>query len=249
MNLLLLRAEECLPGAPARVVGARAREMVEAHGLVVGLRLTAGVLGGRLGHAEVRSITPEEVLLNLTLDRDAPSRRPIDLVVALPRPQTVKKVIQLSCQLGITELHLLRSERVVKSYLQSIQLSAGAIEHELQLGLEQAADTIPPLLRIHRAWSGFMREEWPRLVERSRLQLVADTRGTRSVAAVCSEVSLSDERVVLIIGPESGWVPAELEAFAAAGARVVTLGGRMLRVEHALTFLVAQCEAARVLTL
>ena len=44
----------------------------------------------------------------------------------------------------------------------------------------------------------------------------------------------------LVIGPEGGFVPRELEALAAAGARAVGLGPRLLRVETAVVALLAR---------
>jgi 16S rRNA (uracil1498-N3)-methyltransferase len=46
--------------------------------------------------------------------------------------------------------------------------------------------------------------------------------------------------VVVQIGPEGGWSPAELEAFDRAGALHCTLGPRLMRVETAAILAAAQ---------
>jgi RsmE family RNA methyltransferase len=44
----------------------------------------------------------------------------------------------------------------------------------------------------------------------------------------------------LILGPEGGFIPFELEKFRAAGCRIVSLGERILRVETAVVALLAK---------
>jgi 16S rRNA U1498 N3-methylase RsmE len=44
----------------------------------------------------------------------------------------------------------------------------------------------------------------------------------------------------VIVGPEGGWVPFELDALARAGARVVGLGERPLPVDTAVVALLAR---------
>ena len=44
----------------------------------------------------------------------------------------------------------------------------------------------------------------------------------------------------IIIGPEGGFIPFEIDAFRKAGCRVVTLGERVLRVETAVVALLAK---------
>ena len=59
-------------------------------------------------------------------------------------------------------------------------------------------------------------------------------------------MSLADESVSLLIGPEGGFAPEEVEAVVAGGGRLATLGTRILRCETApLAALAILQEAAR----
>ena len=49
-----------------------------------------------------------------------------------------------------------------------------------------------------------------------------------------------DEAVTLAIGPEGGWIPYEIDLLANAGLQPVQLGARILRVETAVTALLAR---------
>jgi RsmE family RNA methyltransferase len=49
-----------------------------------------------------------------------------------------------------------------------------------------------------------------------------------------------DEPVTLAIGPEGGWIPYEVDLLSKAGLQPVQLGARILRVETAVTALLAR---------
>ena len=49
-----------------------------------------------------------------------------------------------------------------------------------------------------------------------------------------------DGDTVLVIGPEGGFIPYEVEKLQTAGCQPVTLGPRILRVETALTSLLGR---------
>ena len=49
-----------------------------------------------------------------------------------------------------------------------------------------------------------------------------------------------DGETLLVIGPEGGFIPYEVEKLQLAGCRTVSLGPRILRVENALTSLLGR---------
>jgi 16S rRNA (uracil1498-N3)-methyltransferase len=54
-----------------------------------------------------------------------------------------------------------------------------------------------------------------------------------SAAARLTEVPLDGERFTLVVGPEGGIAPRELDALTAAGATLVRLGSEVLRTSTA----------------
>ena len=138
--------------------------------------------------------------------------------------------------MGVKSFVLFHSERVEKSYWQSHGLAPEALQRQLVLGLEQARDTILPGLTMERRFAPFARETLPALLAGSRALLAhpeAELACPRAVA----------EPLTLIIGPEGGFVPREIEQLCEQGAEPVHLGPRVLRVETAVVALLARLAA------
>lgn len=227
----------------AVLTGARARYGFETHELRAGATCRVAVLGGMRGEARVEQATPERIALALSLSLAPLTRRPIDLIVGVPRPQTVKKVIQAAVMVGVRSLHFVRSELGEKSYLQSRALSEDGIREEGLKALEQVWDSQMPDVGVHRTLSHFLKTRIPLLgVSERATGLVADPRGDE--ASLSYFGSLRAEQV-LAIGPERGWSEAEVELFRGCGFDVVGLGERVLRVEMALVVLLGQLQLVR----
>lgn len=241
-SLLLFPAEE-LSGGRFELRGHRAQYAFERHELAPGLELSVIVYGSRRGKGLIVSSGPELVEIDARLDAPPPPRSETRLIAAVPRPQTVKKILQLACLAGIRSVSFLASENGVKSYLQSKSLEADAILSEIVMGLEQANDPIPPEVAIHRYAPRFFRETLAQRPE-GALGLVADQRaGSRGLEHY--RLERADAPVYLAIGPEAGWSESELGSFVKLGFEAVSLGPRLLRVETAASFLTAQVELLR----
>src|SRR5690606_3556504 len=98
----------------------------------------------RVVQLEKNSVSLEIVHLNLL---PAP-RKNIELVVALPRPQILKKVLQSAAMLGVSKLNFVCAARTEPGYRQSKMLNPESIHHNLLLGLEQAMNTLMPEVKI-----------------------------------------------------------------------------------------------------
>ena len=163
MNSILILPEEIDSSSSASIGGDRARHLIQTHGLQTGLTVTAGVLGGMRGKATVQSISSEKVVLQLQLIEEPFSRAPLHVIVGVPRPQTVKKVLNVCSMMGVSFISFIRSEMGEKSYLLSHVLRPKEIEEELFKGLEQSGDTILPAVAIYDPFKPFIEDLLPSL--------------------------------------------------------------------------------------
>ena len=227
MNLLLLERADLLPDGTARLTGRRLRHALEVLRAVDGDVLRVGLIGGPVGTAEVLRVADEELVLRPSLD--APPPRPaIDLLLAIPRPKALRKVLPAAASLGVDRIALVNAARVEKSYFASRVLEPDALRELLVLGLEQARDTRMPEVLIRERFRPFVEEELDALWPQTR-RLVADP----SASAAPSRDS---RRLLLAIGPEGGWVPFEIDLLVSRGFERFTLGPRTLRVEVAVAY-------------
>lgn len=69
--------------------------------------------------------------------------------------------------------------------------------------------------------------------------IVADPSG-ENLSSLCLNQNFLKEPKVLIIGPEGGFIPYEVEKLQEVGCEVLSLGQRILKVETALVTLLAK---------
>jgi RsmE family RNA methyltransferase len=196
-----------------------------------------GLLGGPVGDAEVVSATADEVVLRPALGGAPPPPSPVSLVLALPRPKILRKVLQAAAAMGVKRLVLLGSWKVEKAYWGSPLLAPEALREELLLGLEQGRDTVVPEVMLRRFFKPFVEDELDALLPGARLLL--DLAATRPLHALAPPAAGG---VTLAIGPEGGWTPYEAGELAKRGFEPVSLGPRPLRVDQAVPFAVGQAE-------
>lgn len=226
MNLVLLEPDDFLgSGARARLVGRRFAHVVGVHRAGVGDRVRVGLLGGRIGQGTVVALGADSLELEVTLDAEPPPPLAVTLVLALPRPKVLRRVLGTIAAMGVKRLAIVNAARVERSYWESPLLAEGAVRDQLLLGLEQARDTVLPSVTLHPRFRPFVEDELPALVGASRALVAHPGAAAPSPAA-------PDGAVTLAIGPDGGWVPFEIELLEARGFVAVSLGPRPLRVEQ-----------------
>lgn len=233
MNLLLLEEADFIAADRVVLRDRRLVHMQEVHGVAVGDSLRVGRIGGLMGRAEVVRLEPREAELQVVLDQAPPAKLPLTLVLALPRPKMLRRVFQTIATMGVAKVILVNSYRVEKSFWQTPFLQAEAIRENLVLGLEQARDTVLPEIIIEKRFKPFVEDRLPAIAD-GTLGLV----GHPGNYPPCPRAL--QEPVTLAIGPEGGWIPYEVDLLAKAGLSPVQLGERILRVETAVTALLAR---------
>jgi len=233
VNLLLLEEADFIAADRAVLSDRRFTHMQEIHRVAVGDSLRVGRLGGLMGQARVERLEGHEAELSLSFDQAPPAKLPLTLVLALPRPKMLRRVFQTIATMGVAKLVLVNSYRVEKSFWQTPFLDPDNIRENLILGLEQARDTVLPEVIIEKRFKPFVEDRLPAIAA-GTLGLV----GHPGNHPPCPRGV--DEAVTLAIGPEGGWIPYEVDLLGKAGLNPVQLGERILRVETAVTALLAR---------
>ncbi|MGB8931255.1 MAG: 16S rRNA (uracil(1498)-N(3))-methyltransferase [Anaeromyxobacteraceae bacterium] len=237
MNLVLLEPSDLAADGTARLTGRRALHVATVLRATAGARIRVGCIDGPMGDAEVRFVSPDEVLLAPALDQPPPPPSPVSLLLALPRPKILRKVLQCAAAMGVKRIALVGSYRVEKSYFGSPLMEPQALREQLLLGLEQGRDTAMPALTIERFFKPFAEDRLD-VTFPSALRLLAHP----VEASPIEELKVSGARAVVAIGPEGGWTPYEVELLRARGFVTFSMGPRPLRVDQAVPFAVGQAE-------
>jgi RsmE family RNA methyltransferase len=233
VNLLLLEDADFVAADRAILRDRRLTHLHEVHRAETGDSLRVGRVGGLMGTARLLRLQADEAELQVDLHQPPPEKLPLTLLLALPRPKMLRRVLQTVAAMGVPRLVLLNSYRVEKSFWQTPFLEPAAIREQLILGLEQARDTVLPQVSIEKRFKPFVEDRLAQLAVGS-LGLVAHP-GDHPPCPRAVE-----QPVTLAIGPEGGWIPYEVDKLIEAGLAPVQLGERILRVETAVTALLAR---------
>lgn len=227
VNLLLFSAGE--RDSDNRVV-LRDRRFIhlrEILGSSIGDQLRVGEIDGARGRGTLESLHADHAVLRVQLDEAPPAPLPLTVVLALPRPKMLRRILRTVAEVGVKDLHLINSYRVEKSFWQSPLLAAEALREALLSGLEQAGDTVLPQLSLHRRFRPFAEDVLPQLTA-GRSALLAQPGAAAGFPAKPALPGL------IAVGPEGGFIPFEQTLLEGAGCAPARLGPRILRVETAL---------------
>ncbi len=242
MNLILLEPEDFCDGARdavaegaglVRLDGRRRQHLLEVHRAAVGDELCVGLLDDRIGTGVVTRLDRGSLHMEVRLLRDPPPALPVTLLLALPRPLVLKRVLLGVTAMGVKRIVVLNCRRVEKSFWSSAALQPESLREQLVLGLEQGRDTRLPELLLRPRFRPFVEDELPGM-----------SAGTQALVAHPEAVHPCPRQVAgpvtLAVGPEGGFIPYEIERLEAAGFSAVRLGERILRVESAIPALLGR---------
>mgnify|MGYP001560367008 CR=1 FL=1 len=234
MNLIIFSSQDLMDGKNClRLTGRRHRHVLEVLKGKVGDELSVGLINETMGTGRVIEIDDKSVTLEIGLTSDPPKPLPLTLILALPRPQVIKRVLQCASSLGIKKIIFLNFFRVEKSLWQSSSLREEAIYDQLVLGLEQAKDTVLPEVILRKKFKVFVEEELSEIIKNT-LALVAHPGASEDCPQKIKKP------VTLLIGPEGGLIDYELQKLKDLGFNAVDLGPRILKVESVLPFIVGK---------
>ena len=200
--------------------------------LKAGDSLKVGSLNGKLGTAVIEAVSDTQLKLgSLNLDTMPQSKLDLTVVLALPRPKVLRRLIMDMTAIGVSEIILVNSYRTDKSYWQSPMLSR--IDEFVTEGLQQGVDTIPPNIQLKKRFKPFVEDELS-LWATDRSLVVAHPYSPLSFNAYIEQAGLPQ---VLCIGAEGGWIDYEVGLLQDNGCQPVNIGSRILRTEAAVNAL------------
>ena len=159
MNLLILTKNDSLGDDRYRIDDRRANHILKILKLKTGDSLQAGILNGPIGVAHIESFNKQEIIIQC--DKMTTVEQPpvtVDLICALPRPQTLKKVLLTSAMMAVRRVYLIRANRVEKSYYQSPLLDEKNYLPYLVEGLSQGKHTRLQKVTIHDRFRPFFED-------------------------------------------------------------------------------------------
>jgi len=233
MNIVLLHQNDWIADGIVMVRDHRAAHIREVLRAQVGDTLRVGLLGGLCGQGLIEAVEASGVRLGVQLSEPPPPRHRFDIVLALPRPKMLRRILRQCAEFGVANLHLIQSARVEKSYWQSPLLQPARVEDALLAGLERSRDTIAPRVHLHRRFRPFIEDKLPGLCA-GRPCWLADMGAPMSLAEAPPGPAL------VMVGPEGGFVPFEVQLAESVQAQRVGLGERILSVDTALITVLAQ---------
>ena len=233
MNIVVLDRSDWRDEEHVRLVDRRADHIRAVLRAAVGDSVRVGELNGLLGHGRICAIDADSVVLRVELSQPPPPRHRFDVVLSLPRPKVLRRLFRTVAEYGVANLHLIHSARVEKSYWQSPLLAPDKVHDALLAGMERASDTVVPKVHQYRRFRPFVEDQ------------LKDICAGRPcwIAQMGASLALRETPpgdAVVMVGPEGGFVPFELELAQAVLAQPVHLGSRTLSVDTALTSALAQ---------
>lgn len=215
----------------ATIVGAQAAHMARVLRAQPGMEADV-VAGGFVFHAQVTSVSEDEVGFNLLAEVPADPALPVTLLMTVFKFDRMEWALEKATELGVAAIAPVIARRTEKHLAQAAQKRAERWRRIVHEAAQQARrsdvpvvhDPVPLAERVKAASSA------------TRIVLAEQERTTTLRAAIEEAIAHAGTEAPVLeiaIGPEGGWAPEEEALFDASGWRAVSLGPRILRAETA----------------
>ncbi|CAB1207389.1 16S rRNA (uracil(1498)-N(3))-methyltransferase [Acinetobacter bouvetii] len=232
MNIVLLDSSQT-QSEIWTISNTRQVEHLQTHvDVKVGDSLKVGIREGRRYLTEIVEMTEQTIKIKPLQEEKVPAKLPVTLIVAMPRPKVLRRLIMDAVTLGVEKIILLHSYRVDKSYWQTPFLQQ--LDHYVALGLEQAGDTQAPQIEMYKRFKPFVEDVLPGLISTEHPAYVAHPYVEQSMPAGIVH------GCTIIIGPEGGFIPYEVDLLIKNGCQAVSLGNRIIRTETVIPYVLGR---------
>ncbi len=219
--------QDLAPGAQVSVGGAEARHAVSVRRIAPGEQVIVADGAGQAVLGTVESADAAELVVRVEARRDEPQPSPrLVLVQALAKGGRDEDAVEAATELGVDEVVPWECERaivrwrgpkVAKSHQKWVNVVTAAAKQSRRARTPEVAQPVSTRQLLAR-------------VEQGAVTLVLHEDATTPLAAV--ELP-TDGDVLLLVGPEGGISPVEVDQLVAAGATPVRLGRGVLRASTA----------------
>ena len=232
MNIVLLEAEQT-QSEFWKIDNPRQIQHLSQHvQLNAGDTLKVGIRNGERYLTEVISVSEQQIRIRPIQLEAIPAKLPVHLILALPRPKVLRRIIMDAVTLGVERISLIHSYRVDKSYWQSPFLQQ--LDDYVTLGLEQAGDTISPEIQMYKRFKPFVEDVLPTFISDQKPAYVAHPYAEQQMPHAIQH------SCCLIVGQFFGFIPFEVDLFKKKGCQARRLGNRILRTETAVSHILGR---------
>ncbi|MEZ3161085.1 16S rRNA (uracil(1498)-N(3))-methyltransferase [Microbacterium sp. BWT-B31] len=239
LHFLLDEPVSAQPGGTVVLTGAEAHHAATVRRVRVGEEVTVGDGRGAWLTGTCESVGPREVVVRVDTRTDAAPAAPrIVLVQALAKGDRDELAVQAATELGVDEIVPWQAARSVSRWD-----AAKAVKGRARW----AAIVREAAKQAHRAWVPEVSDvvTTKQLAARAEASVVVVLEPTGRTRLTKLALDPQDARdVVLVVGPEGGIAPEELDALEASGATLVRLGETVLRTSTAGPAALAVASAA-----
>jgi len=217
--------ESAAVGDRVAITGTEARHAVTVSRLAVGESIAIGNGAGLIVSGPIVTAEHTELAIDVAEVLEAPRRTPaVFLAQALAKGDRDELAVQAATELGVDGVIPWTAARSISRW-EGAKIAKGrdrwtAVVREASKQSLRA--WIPDVLDLVTT------KQLVRLAEGARMLVLEPT-----AALTLGELETDDRDLILVVGPEGGISPQELDALAAAGASVVRLGDEVLRTSTA----------------
>ena len=217
--------------ATAMIAGAQAEHLTRVLRAEPGMEADV-VAGGRVFHAQVAAVAPNEVRFNLTAELEADPALPITLVTSVYKFERMEWAIEKATELGVAAIAPVTTRRTEKHLAQAAEKRAERWRRIAHEAAQQSRRSDVPIV-----YDPVPLRDLVRSAARSTRIVLAEQERTTTLRAIVEEAIAAAQNEIpvleIAIGPEGGWAPDEEALFDANGWRAASLGPRILRAETA----------------
>jgi RsmE family RNA methyltransferase len=232
VNIVLFEAGEI--GPPLPLADPRAVHILEILRRKPGDPFDAGIVNGPRGRATIEEIGPAALRFRFEPAGDPPPADLLHILVALPRPQTARKILSEATSLGVATIGFFQSEKGEPGYASSRLWRTLEWRRHLLDGASQAFDTRLPEVTRHADLGAAIAG----LPAGCAMMALDNYEASRRMTP-----SPSTRPLAIAFGPERGWSAPERHMLRAAGFGLVHLGARVLRTETAVVAAISILKA------